>query len=90
LTPIATERVEHHSGIGSVRPYRIVLGFPRVACGVWRATTPWIKDFPPAADRDCPRISLIFAARDEEEKLATALATSQLSINPNLEIIAVQ
>jgi len=48
----------------------------------------WIKDFPPAADRDCPRISLIFAARDEEEKLATALATLTAIDYPNLEIIA--
>jgi len=44
-----------------------------VAYGALRL--PWIKDFPPAADRDCPRISLIFAARDEEEKLPAALAT---------------
>jgi glycosyltransferase involved in cell wall biosynthesis len=40
-------------------------------------------------DRDCPRISLIFAARDEEEKLPAALATLTAIDYPNLEIIAV-
>jgi glycosyltransferase involved in cell wall biosynthesis len=50
---------------------------------------PWIKDFAPAGDADCPRISLIFAARDEEEKLPAALATLAAIDYPHLEIIAV-
>jgi glycosyltransferase involved in cell wall biosynthesis len=50
---------------------------------------PWLKSFKPAADADCPRISLIFAARDEEEKLPTALATLIAIDYPNLEIIGV-
>src|SRR5260221_6703839 len=50
---------------------------------------PWIKDFAPARDADCPRISLIFAARNEEEKLPAALATLAAIDYPNLEIIAV-
>jgi glycosyltransferase involved in cell wall biosynthesis len=50
---------------------------------------PWLKTFPPAVDSDCPRISLIFAARDEEEKLPPALATLISLDYPNLEIIAV-
>jgi glycosyltransferase involved in cell wall biosynthesis len=50
---------------------------------------PWVKDFAPAQDKDCPRISLIFAARDEEEKLPAALATFGSLDYPNLEIIAV-
>jgi glycosyltransferase involved in cell wall biosynthesis len=59
----------------------------RVAWGV--ARLPWIKDFPPASDEFCPRISLIFAARDEEEKLPAALATLAAIDYPSLEIIAV-
>jgi hypothetical protein len=39
----------------------------RVAYGALRL--PWLKDFAPASDADCPRISVLFAARDEEEKL---------------------
>jgi glycosyltransferase involved in cell wall biosynthesis len=50
---------------------------------------PWIKDFKPARDEDCPRISLSFAARDEEEKLPAALATLAELNYPHLEIIAV-
>src|SRR5258706_3618436 len=59
----------------------------RVAYGAIRL--PWLKDFSPAADCDCPRISLIFAARDEEEKLPAALATLTAINYPSLEIIAV-
>jgi hypothetical protein len=59
----------------------------KVAYGALRL--PWLKEFPPAADADCPRISLLFAARDEEEKLARALATMVAIDYPNLEIIAV-
>ncbi len=59
----------------------------RVAYGAMRL--PWIKDFSPASDGDCPRISILFAARDEEEKLAAALATLMEIDYPNLEIVAV-
>ncbi len=59
----------------------------RVAYGAIRL--PWLKHFPPAAEADSPRISLIFAARDEEEKLPAALATLVEIDYPNLEIIAV-
>jgi glycosyltransferase involved in cell wall biosynthesis len=50
---------------------------------------PWMKDFAPAADPACPSVSLIFAARDEEEKLPAALATLAALDYPHLEIIAV-
>src|SRR5580692_4548034 len=50
---------------------------------------PWVKDFAPAEDVLCPTISLIFAARDEEEKLPAALATLAALDYPHLEIIAV-
>src|SRR5580704_1488191 len=59
----------------------------KVAYGA--ARLPWLKDFPPCSDSDCPRISLIFAARDEQEKLPAALATLAAIDYPNLEIIAV-
>jgi glycosyltransferase involved in cell wall biosynthesis len=59
----------------------------RVAYGAFRL--PWLKDFSLAADTDCPRISLLFAARDEEEKLPAALATLMEIDYPNLEVIAV-
>jgi glycosyltransferase involved in cell wall biosynthesis len=59
----------------------------RIAYGAMRL--PWLKDFPPAADPDCPWLSILFAARDEEEKLPGALATLANLDYPNLEIVAV-
>jgi glycosyltransferase involved in cell wall biosynthesis len=59
----------------------------RVAYGAMRL--PWIKDFTPASDADCPRMSILFAARDEEEKLPAALATLMEIDYPGLEVIAV-
>jgi glycosyltransferase involved in cell wall biosynthesis len=50
---------------------------------------PWVKDFAPAEDEACPGISLVFAARDEEEKLPAALATLAALDYPELEIIGV-
>ena len=59
----------------------------KVAYGALRL--PWLKDCAPAADADCPRLSVLFAARDEEEKLPGALATLVAVDYPNLEIVAV-
>jgi glycosyltransferase involved in cell wall biosynthesis len=59
----------------------------RVAYGAWQL--PWIKDIPPAAEADCPLVSILFAARDEEEKLPAALETLSALDYPCLEIIAV-
>src|SRR5713226_337961 len=50
---------------------------------------PMIKNIAPAADADCPRTSILLAARDEEEKLPAALATLMEIDYPNLEVIAV-
>ena len=58
----------------------------RVAMGALQL--PWLKDNIPASDADCPRVSLLFAARDEEEKLPLALATLLNIDYPNLEIVA--
>jgi glycosyltransferase involved in cell wall biosynthesis len=59
----------------------------RVAYGAVRL--PWLKDFPPASDADCPPITILFAARDEAEKLPSALATLEKLDYPQLEIVAV-
>ena len=59
----------------------------KVAYGAVRL--PWLRDYAPAADADCPSISLIFAARDEQEKLPGALATLVALDYPRLQIIAV-
>ena len=59
----------------------------RVAYGATKL--PWLKYFEPAQDAECPSISLIFAARDEEEKLPAALATLAALDYPHLEIIGV-
>src|SRR3989442_15010841 len=58
----------------------------RVAYGAVRL--PWIKDFAPANDAGCPCVSILFAARDEEEKLPAALATLMEIDYPDLEVIA--
>jgi glycosyltransferase involved in cell wall biosynthesis len=50
---------------------------------------PIIRDIAPAIDADCPRISILLAARDEEEKLPTALATLMEIDYPHLEVVAV-
>ncbi|HWZ26280.1 MAG TPA: glycosyltransferase family 2 protein [Verrucomicrobiae bacterium] len=64
----------------------IIVGL-RIAHGALKL--PWIKDFPPITGTDVPRISLLFAARDEEEKLPGALATLAQIDYPELEIIGV-
>jgi glycosyltransferase involved in cell wall biosynthesis len=58
----------------------------RVALGA--LTLPWLKDFAAAGDGECPRVTLLFAARDEEEKLPQALGTLQQIDYPTLEIVA--
>src|ERR1700686_1182069 len=64
----------------------VILGL-RIAYGALKL--PWIKDFSPITESDVPRISLLFAARDEEEKLPGALATLAELDYPELEIIGV-
>lgn len=89
MTPIPAAKIEHITGVwlfGLIAFFWIFHGL-RVAYGALRL--PRIKDCAPAKDADCPRISLIFAARDEEEKLPAALATLAALNYPNLEIIAV-
>jgi hypothetical protein len=59
----------------------------KVAYGAVRL--PWLRDYEPSADAGCPKLSLIFAARDEEETLPGALATLVAIDYPRLEIIAI-
>jgi glycosyltransferase involved in cell wall biosynthesis len=73
-------------GLGIAACFWVFHGL-RVAYGLLQL--PSIKDFAPVKDADCPRISLVFAARDEEEKLPAALETLGAIDYPNLEIIAV-
>src|SRR3981189_2707745 len=83
------EKVEHIAGLVLFVLIALFWAFRGLRGAHGALCLPWIKDFPPAADRDCPPISLIFAARDEEEKLPAALATLTAIDYPNLEIIAV-
>jgi glycosyltransferase involved in cell wall biosynthesis len=79
----------HLSGLvlfGLIASFWIFHGL-RVAYGAWQL--PWIKDIAPATDADCPRVSILFAARDEEEKLPAALNTLSALDYPHLEIVAV-
>jgi Glycosyl transferase family 2 len=56
---------------------------------VWSAVKlPQLRQSEPAATAECPSISLLFAARDEEEKLAEALHTFLALDYPNFEIVA--
>ena len=89
MIPILTENNEHILGLAlfGLTAFFWVFHGLRVAYGALHL--PFIKDFAPASDADCPRISLIFAARDEEEKLPAALATLAAIDYPHLEIIAV-
>ena len=59
----------------------------RVAYGAVRL--PRLQSFPLAKDEDCPKISVVFAARDEEEKLGGALRTLLDLDYPGIEIVAV-
>lgn len=89
MTPIPWAKVEYVFGVclfGLIAFFWILHGF-RVAYGALRL--PWVKDFAPAQDADCPSVSLIFAGRDEEEKLPAALETLAALDYPKLEIIAV-
>lgn len=57
----------------------------KVAYGSVRLPRLW--SFPAAADTECPRISLLASARDEERKLPAALASWLDMDYPNLEVV---
>jgi glycosyltransferase involved in cell wall biosynthesis len=70
---------------GSIALFWLTHGM-RVAFGAIRL--PWLNNFAPASNAECPRISILFAARNEEEKLPAALATLMELDYPELEVIA--
>jgi Glycosyl transferase family 2 len=89
LIPISAATSEHIAGVclfGFIACFWIFYAL-RVAYGALRL--PWLKDFSPAEDAHCPRITLLFAARNEEEKLPGGLAKLAALDYPKLEIIAV-
>lgn len=50
---------------------------------------PRLADAQPPADPDCPSISILFAARNEAEKLPAAVATLLAQNYPHYEVVAV-
>jgi glycosyltransferase involved in cell wall biosynthesis len=50
---------------------------------------PSLRGSVPLADAECPTVSILFAARDEEEKLPGALATFLALDYPRYEVVAV-
>ena len=79
----------HFLGIalfGGIALFWLTYGL-RVAYGAIRL--PRVRDFPPAPDAACPRISVLFSARDEEEKLPAALRTLMEIDYPDFEVVAV-
>jgi glycosyltransferase involved in cell wall biosynthesis len=50
---------------------------------------PSLKGSVPLADAECPSVSILFAARDEEEKLPGALATFLALDYPRYEVVGV-
>jgi GT2 family glycosyltransferase len=50
---------------------------------------PALKTVEPLKAGDCPSVSILFAARDEEEKLPAALATFLAQDYPDYEVVAV-
>jgi glycosyltransferase involved in cell wall biosynthesis len=60
-----------------------------VDLGLGVLAIPSLKDFGPLHDSACPRVSILFAARDEAEKLPGAIETMLALDYPNYEVIAV-
>jgi glycosyltransferase involved in cell wall biosynthesis len=53
------------------------------------ARLPWLSDVTPIGSVDLPQVSIIFAARDEAEKLPAAIATLLAQDYPRFEVVAV-
>jgi glycosyltransferase involved in cell wall biosynthesis len=60
-----------------------------IRAGVGMARLPWLSDAPLLSLDEAPRISVIFAARDEAEKLPSALETLLAQDYPEFEVVAV-
>jgi glycosyltransferase involved in cell wall biosynthesis len=59
-----------------------------IDAGIGALKIPSLKGTVPLADVDCPSVSILFAARDEEEKLPGALATFLALDYPRYEVVA--
>ncbi len=64
-----------------------VYGMLEAAWGLRRFES--VADVTPLKDNDCPSVSILFAARDEAQKLPAALATFLQMDYPRYEIVAV-
>ena len=64
-----------------------VIGGARLLRGM--ARLPRLVDVDPLADADCPTVSILFAARDEAEKMPKSLPTLLAQDYPRYEVIAV-
>ena len=60
-----------------------------IRAGFGMAGLPWLSDVNPTTARDAPLVSIIFAARDEAEKLPAAIETLLAQEYPRFEVIAV-
>jgi glycosyltransferase involved in cell wall biosynthesis len=64
-----------------------------VVVGLWMVLgirqLPRLSDVAPLADAECPSVSILVAARDEEAKLAPALGTLVAQDYPRYEVVAV-
>jgi GT2 family glycosyltransferase len=60
-----------------------------IRAGFGMAHLPWLSDILPVASQGAPLVSIIFAARDEAEKLPAAIATLLAQDYPRFEVIAV-
>src|SRR6266478_10179789 len=60
-----------------------------IRAGFGMARLPWLSDAPPLSPGDAPLVSVIFAARDEAEKLPGALETLLAQDYPRFEVVAV-
>ena len=60
-----------------------------IRAGLGMARLPWLSEIAPIASQDAPLVSVIFAARDEAEKLPAAIETLLAQNYPRFEVIAV-
>ena len=60
-----------------------------IRAGIGMARLPWLSDVTPIASPEAPLVSVIFAARDEAEKLPAAIETLLAQDYPRFEVIAV-
>jgi hypothetical protein len=79
----------HHVPIGVLGFIAVVwLGFA-IDAGLGELKIPSLKTASPLSDSQCHSVSILFAARDEEEKLPGALATFLALDYPRYEVVAV-